>query len=116
MLGGMMTPKGAVLGSARRVASSQARTALAAAAAAAQDTSSVMDRGFSSSSSSITGVGGNGSSSISGAVPLTPLHRGARRAVPVDAPGAVDEVDKHLQSLVERCLRIRNPGTFGHVV
>lgn len=91
MIGGLMTPKAAAMGSARRVASTQARTAVAAAAAAAQDTAALTDRGLAG-------------------VPVTPLHKGARRTVPSES-GAGDEVDKHLQALVERCLRIRSPGT-----
>lgn len=91
LIGGMMTPaKAAIMGSARRVASTQARTVMAAAAAAAQD---------------MAAVGG----SCAAQVPVTPLHKGARRMVPSDGGGG-DEVDKHLQALVERCLRIRNPG------
>lgn len=96
LIGGMMTPaKAAVMGSARRVASTQARTAMAAAAAAAQD---------------VAVVGGStGGGSCAAPVPVTPLHKGARRMVPSDGGGG-DKVDKHLQALVERCLRIRNPG------
>jgi hypothetical protein len=90
-----MTPKGVVMGSARRVASCQARTAMAAVAAASQDTTAMSNRAGC--------IGG------AAPAPVTPLHKGARRTVPSDAAGH-DEVDKHLQALVERCLRIRNTG------
>jgi hypothetical protein len=92
LIGGMMTPKAAAMGSARRVTSTRPRTGLAAAGAS--DTAAVGDKG--------------GSSDGGAAGLVTPLHKGARRMVPSDGGG--DEVDKHLQALVERCLRIRHPG------
>jgi hypothetical protein len=93
LIGGMMTPKPATMGSARRIASTRSRTGLAAAGAG--DTAAVGDLGGSSDGGGAAGL-------------VTPLHKGARRMVPSDGGG--DEVDKHLQALVDRCLRIRNPG------
>jgi hypothetical protein len=69
----------------------------AAAAAVAQDTAG--------------GLGGSSCGGGAAPVPVTPLHKGARRTLPSDGGGG-DEVDKHLQALVERCLRIRNPGVL----
>lgn len=45
-----------------------------------------------------------------GGPPPTPLQKGARRAVPADAEQHVQDEDRKLETLVERCLRIRNPG------
>ncbi|WIA36054.1 hypothetical protein OEZ86_007412 [Tetradesmus obliquus] len=87
----LMSPRMAAIGSARRVVSTQPRTAGAAAAS----------------------LGPAPSASAAGSLaaaapgpPPTPLQKPARRTVD---ERSIDDSDKQLEALVERCLRIANP-------
>lgn len=97
----LLSPRLAAMGSARRVVPTQARTAGVAPTAAGAAGSSVAQAATGSA-----GAPGAAATAMAGP-PATPLHKPARRTVDDQH---VDEEDKRLEALVERCLRIANPG------
>jgi hypothetical protein len=86
------TPSRALMTSARRVVSTRSRTAAAAAAAVQQP-----------------GALPPSALPPAAAVPVTPLQRKARRTLP-SGGGGLDELDKQMQAMVERCLHVKQPG------
>ncbi|KAF8059388.1 hypothetical protein HT031_005193 [Scenedesmus sp. PABB004] len=100
----LLSPRAAVLGSARRVAPSQPRVPGAGAASAARRPAPA--------------PAANGSAAAPlpaapalapAAPPPTPLQRPARRTVPSGPEAAPGQEGRALEALVERCMRITDP-------
>lgn len=103
---GLLSPRLAAMGgSARRVVSTQARTA-GTAAAAAGGSGAVMHTRSSGTPPDNGTLAGAPAEAVTGPPP-TPLQKPAKRTVD---DRQVDEGDKQLEALVERCLRITTPG------